>query len=63
MPAGDEEWERIKDLLPGGEGYVGATSCLESVVRGSGVTLDKIIPGFYRTLRDLNPKKFSAPIK
>jgi len=21
MPAGDEQWERIKDLLPGGEGY------------------------------------------
>jgi len=27
MPAGDEPWERIKDLLPGGEGYVCATSC------------------------------------
>jgi hypothetical protein len=37
MPAGDEQWERIKDLLPGGEGYVCATSCLQSVVRGSGV--------------------------
>jgi len=63
MPAGDEQWERLKDLLPGGEGYVCATSCLKSLVRGSGVTLDKIIPGFYRTLPDLNPKKFSAPIK
>jgi hypothetical protein len=28
-----------------------------------GVTLDKIIPGFYRTLADLNPKKFPAPRK
>jgi hypothetical protein len=28
-----------------------------------GVTLDKIIPGFYRKLPDLNPKKFSAPRK
>jgi hypothetical protein len=63
MPAGDDQWERIKDLLPGGEGYVCATSCLESVVCGSSVTLDKIIPGFYRTLLDLNPKKFSAPRK
>jgi hypothetical protein len=60
MPAGDDQWERIKDLLPGGEGYVCATSCLQSLVRGSGVTLDKIIPGFYRTLPDLNSKKFST---
>jgi hypothetical protein len=37
MPAGDDQWERIKDLLPEGEGYVCATSCLQSVVRGSGV--------------------------
>jgi hypothetical protein len=28
-----------------------------------GVTLDKIIPGFYRTLPDLNPKNFSAQTK
>ena len=63
MPAGDEQWERIKDLLPGGEGYVCATSCLKSVVRGSGVTLDKIIPGFYRRLPEFNPKNFSAPRK
>jgi hypothetical protein len=63
MPAGDDQWERIKDLLPGGKGYVCATSCLQWVVRGSGVTLDKIIAGFYRTLPDLNPKKFSAPRK
>lgn len=28
-----------------------------------GVKLDKIIPGFYRTLPDLNPKKFSAQTK
>jgi hypothetical protein len=28
-----------------------------------GVTLDKIIPGFYRTLPDLNPKKFSTQTK
>jgi hypothetical protein len=27
------------------------------------VTLDKIIPGFYGTLPDLNPKKFSGPRK
>ena len=33
MPAGDDEWERIKDLFPGGEGYVCATSCLQSLVR------------------------------
>jgi len=37
MPARDEHWERIKDLLPGGERYVCATSCLQSVVCGSGV--------------------------
>ena len=37
MPAGDEQWERIKDLLPGGEGYVCATSSLQSLVSGSGV--------------------------
>ncbi len=64
MPAGDDEWERIKkDLLPGGEGYVCATSCLQSLVRGSGVTLHKIIPGFYRTLPDINPKNFSTQTK
>ena len=63
MPAGDDQWERIKDLLPAGEGYVCATSCLQSVVRGSGVTLDRIIPEFYRTLPDLNPKNFSAQTK
>jgi hypothetical protein len=33
MAAGDDEWERIKDLLLGGEGYVCATSCLQSLVR------------------------------
>jgi hypothetical protein len=33
MPAGDDQWERIKDLLLAGEGYVCATSCLQSLVR------------------------------
>ncbi len=37
MRAGDEQWERIKDLLPESEGYVCATSCLQSLVRGIGV--------------------------
>ena len=37
MPARDKQWERIKDLLPGGEGYVCATSSLKSLVSGSGV--------------------------
>ena len=33
MPAGDDQWERIKDLLPGCEGYVCATSRQQSLVR------------------------------
>lgn len=33
----DEQWKRIKDLLPGCEGYLCSTACLQSVVRGSGV--------------------------
>ena len=33
----DDQWERIKDLLPGRDGYVGETAFIQSVVCGSGV--------------------------
>jgi len=33
----DDQWERIKDLLPGREGYVGGTAFIQSALRRSGV--------------------------
>ena len=30
-----DQWHRLKDLLPGREGHVGGTALMQSVVRGS----------------------------
>lgn len=58
----DDQWERIKDLLPGREGYVGVTAFIQSVVCRSGVvplpgwnTLARLAKAIWGFPRDSHP--------